>query len=364
MQRTPLHQWHVSRKAKMTEFAGWEMPLYYSSILDEHSAVRNAAGLFDVCHMGRLWIHGPEDTPLLSYAFTNHVASMKIDQARYGLICSPSGGAIDDVIVYRRPAGFLVITNGINKDAVLEHLKEILDKRGWRAEAEDDPEISGMVAIQGPASVGILQKIASAPLDEIRKFRLQSMKVGEIKCLVARTGYTGEDGFELIPDAGQTVEIWEALLEAGENEGLRPTGLGARDSLRIEAGMPLYGNELRADVNPLFAGVEPYIKFAKPDFCGKHAMLHWTIDNSTRYLVAFEMLERAVPRTGCLIESGRDTIGEVSSGVFSPTLRKGIGMGFVELPYRHPGSEIAVRIGRKEFPARVVERPLYKRKVN
>ncbi|MCX7015161.1 MAG: glycine cleavage system aminomethyltransferase GcvT [Candidatus Sumerlaeota bacterium] len=361
MNGTPLRPWHAEHGARLVDFAGWEMPLYFSAILEEHHAVRHAAGLFDICHMGRLRLRGPRATDLLQAAVTNDVARLVPGRACYALLCTASGGIVDDLIIYREDEGFLAIPNASNREAVVAALERLREEGGWDAEILDQTAALGMVALQGPASLIILQKIAGAPLDDLRRFAIRPAAVAGIECLVARTGYTGENGFEVIGPAERTLELWQAMLAAGDAEGIRPAGLGARDSLRIEAGYPLYGHELTLETDPLTAGLERFVKLDKTDFLGKAALLKVKERGLARALIAFEMTQRAVPRQGCVIERGGAAVGEVTSGLFSPTLNKGVGMGYVESRCAAPGVEIAVRIHNKVFGARVAARPLYRR---
>lgn len=361
MKKTPLYDWHVAHGAKIVEFAGWEMPLYYTSILDEHKTVRTAVGVFDVSHMGRVRIDGRHGLHLLQFTFTNDVETLEVGQARYGLFCNASGGVIDDAIVYRLEDHFLLIPNASNKEAVLRHLNHMATDHSWDARIDDMSAAFGMFALQGPQAQTILQALCEEPLQSIKRFRAQRMNVDKVQCIVARTGYTGEDGFEVICPAERTASLWDALERAGQAKGLQPAGLGSRDSLRIEACLPLYGHELTDETNPLFAGLRQFVKLNKPNFIGKNAMLHWTLDDSNRLLAAFVMNERAVPRQGCPVLFKGQEIGVVTSGLFSPTMNQGIGMAYIECAYVRPGTQIQVRIHNKLFNATVAERPLYKR---
>lgn len=360
MRRTLLYDWHVAQGAKMVEYAGWEMPLYYSSILQEHNAVRNAAGLFDVCHMGRLKISGSNQYELLQMTFTNDLDAMQVGQARYGVFCNTGAGVIDDAIVYRLEDGYLVVPNAVNKEAVVRHLSDTASIRGWQAHIDDLSGSLGMIALQGPKAAEMLQTVCEESLEGFTRFHLKKIYVANVECYISRTGYTGEDGFEIMPPADQVQFIWSSLFEVGQDRGLVAAGLGARDSLRIEACLPLYGHELSEDTNPLFAGLRPFIKLSKPDFIGKNSILHWTLDESTRFLVPFVMEDRAIPRQGNKIYVGTSHVGEVTSGLFSPVLNRGIGMAYIESAYMRPGTSIVVRIRDKDFRATISEKPLFK----
>jgi len=360
MNQTPLYEWHVSHGAKMVDFAGWMMPVYYSSILDEHHAVRTAAGLFDVCHMGRLRVSGTGAFDLLQYAFTNDLEGMAAGRAKYGLFCNADAGVLDDAIIYRLANAYLVVPNASNKDRILAHLQQLIADRGLAVQIEDQSASTGMAALQGPASKVILNSLASERVDAMPRFSSAMMKVAGIEAMVARTGYTGEDGFELICDASQIVALWDAAYQAGQAHGLKPAGLGARDALRIEACLPLYGHELSLQTNPLFAGLRVFIKLSKSDFVGKRRMEDWRTDEHTRHLVAFAMVDRAIPREGCEVHGEHGVIGQVTSGVFSPILKQGIGMAYIESAYVRPGTKIYILIRNKQYEAKVMERPLYR----
>lgn len=360
IRRTPLYAWHVEHHAKMTVFSGWEMPLYYTSITAEHQAVRNKAGVFDLCHMGRIRIKGKDSVKFLQYMTTNDIEELPIGKVHYAFICNPQGGIVDDVTVYKAEEYCLVVTNAVNRDAVLSWL---LQNRGkYAVEIEDAGFGLGMISIQGPKAQDILQKLTQGSLSDVGYYEFVVTQVTHAKAIVSRTGYTGEEGFELYFGALYTAQVWEKLLQIGAPEGLVPIGLGARDTLRLEACMPLFGNDLTNSTSPLEAGMTKFVRLDKKAFIGKDALVNSTNTELSKRLVAFQMLDRSVPRKGCEIRYHDNTIGNVTSGTFSPTLQKGIAMGYVDNMHSKVGSSILIMIKGKPHPAEIVKRPFYKRR--
>jgi aminomethyltransferase len=311
--------------------------------------------------MGRLKIIGPQGLDLVQMAFTNDIERLEPGRSRYGLICNPEGGVIDDAIVYRLDDGFLMVPNATNKETVLPWLLQLAEEKGFDTTVEDQTPSTGMMAVQGPLVVEILSGLAGASLDPTPRFGFCQTEIAGVSCMASRTGYTGEDGFELICPVEETIALWEAIHQAGSPRGLLPAGLGARDSLRIEACLPLHGHELTEQTDPLAAGLGLFVKMGKADFVGKSALERRSEHDRPRRLAAFEMTERAVPRQGCLVEIDGRVVGEVTSGLFSPTLGKGIGLAYIQAPHARPGTPIALRIHKKIFAGRVVKRPIYKR---
>ena len=358
---TPLLDRHTALGAKIVEFAGWLMPIQYAGIIEEHRAVRSAAGLFDLSHMGELVIEGPEAGDALAAALITDPPSLAIGRAHYSMICMPDGGVIDDLIVYRLAQDrYMVVANASNAAAVSDALAERLT--GRRAVLDDRSLATGLVAIQGPRSLEIAGGLTDLDLDAIRYYGITEGTVAGIPAQVARTGYTGEDGFELFVDVDRVGELWDAMLAAGKSRGLVPVGLGARDTLRLEAGMPLYGNELGLDGNPYEAGLGRVVKLGKAgDFVGRAALERVSRDGVTRKLVGLKLRERGIARHGYPVLDDAGPTGAVTSGTMSPTLGEAIAMAYVAPGDAEPGTMLAVEIRGTPVAAEVVPLPFYKR---
>jgi aminomethyltransferase len=361
---TPLAARHDALGARMIDFAGWRMPVQYDSILEEHRAVRERVGLFDLSHMGELMIEGPGAASGLARALVSDPASLAVGRAQYSMICAPDGGIIDDLIVYRlADERFLVVANAGNATVVSDTLAERL--AGTRAILDDQSLATGLVAIQGPRSVEVLSPLTELDPSGLRYYAIADGHVAGIPALVARTGYTGEDGFELFVEWSRTPELWDALATAvGASDG-RPVGLGARDTLRLEAGMPLYGNELDRSTNPYEAGLGRVVKLTKEaDFVGRAALERVASDGPRRRLVGLIVEGRGIARHGYAIRSadGQRPTGEVTSGTQSPTLGTPIAMGYVASADAEPGTALEIAIRDGWVPARVVELPFYRRR--
>ncbi|HXG39431.1 MAG TPA: glycine cleavage system aminomethyltransferase GcvT [Candidatus Limnocylindrales bacterium] len=358
---TPLLDRHRALGARLIEFAGWLMPLQYRGILEEHRAVRSAAGLFDLSHMGELFVEGPEAGAALAYALVSDPPSLAVGRAHYSMICAPDGGVIDDLVVYRLATDrFLVVANAANAQVVSDELAERIG--GRRAVVDDRSLATGLVAIQGPAAVGILAPLTDVALDGLRYYGIAEGRVAGTPALVARTGYTGEDGFELFVDWASVGAIWDALLEAGRGAGLVPCGLGARDTLRLEAGMPLYGNELDRTTNPFEAGFGRIVRLDKAvDFVGRAALERVAREGPARRLVGLVVRGRGIARHGYPVYAGERRTGTVTSGTHSPTLGRAIAMAYVAPGDAEPGTMLAVEIRGQRVPAEVVPLPFYRR---
>jgi aminomethyltransferase len=359
---TPLIDAHQALEARLIEFGGWLMPVQYTSIIEEHRAVRERVGLFDLSHMGELYVEGPEAGAALAAALVTDPPSLAIGRAHYSMICTPDGGIIDDLIVYRlAEASFLVVANAGNAGVVSDALAERLVK--FKAVLDDRALATGLLAIQGPRSVEVLAPHTDVDLAVLRYYAIAEGTVAGIPALVARTGYTGEDGFEIFVDTAQTAKLWDVLLEAVRaHEGL-PIGLGARDTLRLEAGMPLYGNELDLDTNPFEAGLGRVVKLGKPDdFVGRAALEKVARDGPSRRLVGLVMEGRGIARHGYAVLVGDRRTGVVTSGTQSPSLGVPIAMAYVAPGDAEPGTVVDVEIRDARVPARVVALPFYKRK--
>ncbi len=358
---TPLLDRHEALGAKVVEFAGWLMPIQYTGILEEHRAVRAAAGLFDLSHMGELFVEGPEAGAALAAALVTDPPALEVGRAHYSMICASDGGILDDLIVYRLAEDrFMVVANASNYRVVSDALVERLD--GFRVVLDDRSLATGLVAVQGPRSQEVLGSLTDLDLDAVRYYGIAEGTVAGVRALVARTGYTGEDGFEAFVDAGQAGAVWDAMLEAGRPHGLVPVGLGARDTLRLEAGMPLYGNELDRTTNPFEAGLGRVVKLGKPgDFTGRAALEAVARDGVGRRLVGLVLRERGIARHGYPVLDDAGTTGVVTSGTMSPTLGSAIAMAYVAPAHVEPGTMLAIEIRGARVAAEVVPLPFYKR---
>ncbi|MER7689408.1 glycine cleavage system aminomethyltransferase GcvT [Streptomyces sp. NPDC097610] len=362
---TALDALHRSLGATMTDFAGWDMPLRYGSERDEHLAVRTRAGLFDLSHMGEITVTGPQAAALLNHALVGNIASVGVGRARYTMICREDGGILDDLIVYRLAENeYMVVANASNAQVVLDALTE--RAAGFDALVRDDRDAYALIAVQGPESPGILKSLTDADLDGLKYYAGLPGTVAGVPALIARTGYTGEDGFELFVAPSDAEKLWQALTDAGTPVGLVPCGLSCRDTLRLEAGMPLYGHELTTSLTPFDAGLGRVVKFEKEgDFVGRAALQEAASraeENPPRVLVGLVAEGRRVPRAGYPVVADGKVIGEVTSGAPSPTLGKPIAMAYVDAAHAAPGTAgIGVDIRGSHEPYEVVALPFYKR---
>jgi aminomethyltransferase len=357
---TPLYNAYKKYGGKIVEFAGWAMPIQYEGIISEHHAVRNAAGLFDVSHMGEVEIRGIDAAEFVQNLVTNDVSVLKNNQILYTLMCYENGGIVDDLLVYKfSDEHFYLVINACNID------KDFL----WMFESSDvyDVEITNsswnvaQVAIQGPKAQEILQKITDIDLNNIKFFNFKSdVLIDGIKCIISRTGYTGEDGFEIYTQIDKIEKLWHKLLKIGKEEGIKPAGLGCRDTLRFEACLTLYGNEISKDITPLEAGLSSFVKLQKQNFIGKEALLSQQKKGIIRKLVGFEMKERGIARHGYEVAVLGEKIGFVTTGYFSPTLKKNIGLALIDIKYCKLGAEIEIVIRGKSLKAEVINKNFYK----
>jgi len=361
LKRTPLYERHLALGARLVEFSGWEMPVQYSSILDEHRAVRTRAGLFDVSHMGEFKIEGPDSLAFLQYLVPNDVSHLAIHQALYTQLCLPNGGTIDDLIIYYLAENhYMMVVNAgnIDKDfAWVEQQAKIFDVQVF-----NQSDTTALLALQGPEAQAILQPLADVDLSTIRYYHCEPGVVDGINCIISRTGYTGEDGFELYCAPVDVVTLWNDLLAAGKERGLLPAGLGARDTLRIEAGYCLYGHELDEQTNPLEAGLGWTVKLNKGEFIGRDALLKVKEEGPKRKLIGIEMIERGISRAGYAIYENDQQIGSLTSGAPGPALNKNIGIGYVEASHAVVGNTVQIDIRGKRTAAQIVALPFYKRK--
>lgn len=362
LKRTPLFDTHRRLGARLVEFGGWEMPVQYSGIIEEHRAVRQRAGLFDVCHMGEFRVEGAGALAFLQYLVPNDVSRLENNQALYTQICRPDGGTLDDLLIYRRDTNhYMTVVNAGTMPK---------DWKWFQEHAAGHPDVTltnvsdetGLLALQGPLSTQILQPLTETPLDEIAYYHCRDGIVAGIRCLISRTGYTGEDGFELYCSTDQVVALWDALFDAGAPHGLLPAGLGARDTLRLEAGYCLYDHELTEEITPLEAGLGWTVKLNKAgDFIGRAALEAQKRDGLRRKLVGIMPRDRGVPRAGYPILRDGKRIGEVTSGTMCPTLEKPAALGYVSQADAQIGNTIAVEIRGKALAAEIVALPFYKR---
>jgi aminomethyltransferase len=359
MKRTPLYGAHRRAGAKMVEFAGWEMPVQYSGVIDEHVAVRTRAGLFDVSHMGEIVIRGPGAFDLCQKISANDVSRIKAEQAQYNLLMNEKGGIVDDVIFYKlEPNHFLICVNASNADKDFAWIEKHAE---GNIDLENASSRYAQLALQGPLAEKILQSLTALRLAEIKPFFFSFGDVSSIRCLVARTGYTGEDGFELYCDTVEAEKLWNALLECGTPMGLKPAGLGARDTLRLEKAYPLYGHELDDTTTPLEAGLEWVAKLAKGPFVGREILLKQKQDGIRRKLVGLELLDPGIARSEYALSRNGTSIGRVTSGTKSPTLGKAIALAYGAIDEARPGNTIDVDIRGRKARAKIVPLPFYRR---
>ncbi|GAW27839.1 MULTISPECIES: glycine cleavage system aminomethyltransferase GcvT [unclassified Carboxydocella] len=360
LKRTPLYELHIAAGAKMVDFGGWEMPVQYSGIIDEHQTVRQAAGLFDVSHMGEITVKGPGALAFLEKLLPNQVARLAKGQILYSPMCYEHGGTVDDLLVYKEDAEeYLLVVNAGNTDKDYEWIKQLAPAG---VEVENISHTVAQLAIQGPQATAILKPLTPVQLDAIRYYWFTRGEVAGIPCIISRTGYTGEDGWELYCSPDQARQLWQTLLTAGQDKGIKPIGLGARDTLRFEAAMPLYGHELSEDITPLEAGLKRFIALDKPeDFIGKTALTAQAEAGLKRKLVGLEMVERGIARQGYPVVYQGQEIGMVTSGTMAPTLGKNLAMALIAADVAQTGQEVAVMIRNKEVKAKIVSLPFYKR---
>jgi len=355
LKKTPLYEAHLALQGKLVPFAGFEMPVQYpAGILAEHRAVRTTAGLFDVCHMAEFVLRGPQALELIQKITVNDASMLDVWQAQYSAMCLESGGIIDDLLVYRGPDHYMLVVNASNKDKDLAWVQK--HAPAFDVQVADKSDETALLAIQGPRAAEILQGLTDTELETIGYYRFALGSVAGVEGVISRTGYTGEDGFELYIPNEAGMKLWGALLEAGESMGLIPTGLGCRDSLRLEMGYALYGNDLDEDHNPLESGLGWITKLDKGDFIGRDVLVKQKEKGITRRLVGLKLTERGFPRHGYPIVSQDQDVGEVTSGALSPSLGVGVAMGYVPTELAKAGTEVGVRIRNKVIPA-VVQRP-------
>ncbi|MBZ5589933.1 MAG: glycine cleavage system aminomethyltransferase GcvT [Acidobacteriia bacterium] len=361
MKRTPLFECHLEAKARIVPFAGFEMPVQYAGVLEEHRAVRNAVGLFDVSHMGEIEVTGRRALDFVQYVTCNDASKLVIGRAQYSGLMTPRGTFVDDLLVHKMSdEHYFLVVNAANKDKDYAYLCAQAAAFDW-VDVRDRSGDYAQIAVQGPKALATLRKLATGNLEEIKYYRFVDGTVDGAAAIIARTGYTGEDGFEVYLAPEHAPRIWRKLLAAGAEFGIVPAGLGARDTLRFEACMPLYGNDIDDTTTPFEAGLGWIVKLDKGGFLGRDALLHQQAEGIRRKLVGFEMTGRGIARHGYPIWGGGKEIGEVTSGTHSPTLGKALGMGYVPVELSSVGSQFEIEIREQKVAAQVIEMPFYRR---
>jgi aminomethyltransferase len=357
--KTSLYNAHEKHGGKIIDFAGWALPVQYEGITAEHEAVRNNAGLFDVSHMGEVEVKGSQATDFVQNLVTNDVSVMNENQVIYGMMCYPDGGVVDDLLIYKHTNDYyLLVINASNVDKDFQWMKDNIGN--YDVNLQNISEDVSEIALQGPRAEEILQELAETNLADIAFFYFKrDVKISGKNCLISRTGYTGEDGFEIYMNHEDAEYLWDKILETGKDKGAKPTGLGSRDTLRFEANLPLYGNELSPDITPLEAGFGMFVKLGKPNFIGKEALEKQKAEGLKRKIVGFEMEAPGIPRHGYEVLSNGKSIGFVTTGYSSPTLKKSIGLAMVDIEYSELGTPIEIQIRKNIVKAKVVRRNFY-----
>jgi aminomethyltransferase len=372
LKRTPLFPVYEKYGGKTVAFGGWEMPVQFSGILEEHEAVRTCAGLFDVSHMGEITVTGEGARSFLQYVVTNDMSRLQPGRILYTPVCYPNGGTVDDILIYcKDESHFLLVVNAANTEKDFAWFRACLTGEKWRGRGgsglvalRDCSAETVQLALQGPKAEAILQPLCDASVgkSQLPYYRfIYPVEVAGVECLISRTGYTGEDGFELYTSPEKGIRLWNALLEAGRGQGLLPCGLGARDTLRLEARLPLYGHELTEHITPVEAGLDVFVKPEKGDFIGRDILIRQKENGPERRIVGIEMTGRGVPRQGYAVWRQGEEVGVVTSGTFSPTLRKNIGLALVRADCAEIGNTLDVMIRNKPVASRIVKTPFYRR---
>lgn len=360
IKKTPLNEAHKSLGARMVEFAGWELPVQYAGPIPEHMAVRESAGLFDVSHMGEIEVRGKDAIAFVDYLTVNEVASLDDNAAHYTMFLNEDGGIIDDLLVYKISKYHLILV--VNAGTTEKDMAWVMRHASkFDCEVANNSPVYAQIAIQGPKAERILQNLTSTMLDKIPSFNHQVIELDGIRCRVSRSGYTGEDGFEIYLDGNYATRIWNRLLVEGSGEGIVPCGLAARNTLRLESKMALYGNDIDDTTSPLEAGLGWAVKMDKGEFIGRGVLETQRRDGLTRKLVGFEMLDRAPARDGYEVAIDGAVIGRVTSGSPAPFLKKNIGLAYLPIEHTAVGTAIGILVRGREVPAVVVKTPFYKR---
>ncbi len=365
LKKTPLHPWHRTHGGRLVEFAQWEMPVQYGSIVDEHVATRTAVGVFDISHMGRLEFDGDRALAFLDRLLTRRVVNIRPGQIRYALVTNEHGGILDDILVYhlRRPDGasrIMMVVNASNREKIVAWLAAH-QRPDDQVTIRDVTFETAMIAVQGPAAVALVAPMVNVDLPAMKYYHGAMAQLGAVEVVVSRTGYTGEDGCELMVPADAALEVWQRILDEGRSRGARPVGLAARDTLRLEAGMPLYGHELSEQIHPLQAGLHFAVQLDQRDFPGRDALVRAQSDATCRRRIGLRLQDRRVPREHYPVLREAQVVGEITSGTFSPTLNQPIAMAYVDPPAATAGQMLQVDIRGRAAVAQVVQLPFYSR---
>ncbi len=361
LKKTPLFNTYEKYGGKIVDFAGWALPIQFEGILQEHEAVRNHAGLFDVSHMGEIEITGSGSFDFIQNLVTNDISLIESNQMMYTLMCYPNGGIVDDIMVYKLSNNrFLCIVNASNIEK--DHNWMLGHKGAYDIEIKNISNETAQLALQGPKAQDILQEITDINLNEIKFFDCrEDIVILGVNCLISRSGYTGEDGFEIYIKNEDVAFLWDGILKKGKKYGVRATGLGCRDTLRFEANLPLYGNEISEDITPIEADLGFFVKLNKKEFIGKEALLKEKKEGSKRKLVGFEIKGKAVPRHGYGVFKKEENIGFVTTGYFSPTLKKSIGLALIDSKYCNIGEEVEISVRNKPIKAEIINKNFYRK---
>lgn len=352
--KTCLHDRHVKQGALMSPFGGFDMPIQYTNITDEHNAVRQHVGVFDVSHMGEVRVKGPDAYKYVSHIFVNDVTGAPDGQIYYGMMCYENGGTVDDLLVYKvNDEEYFLVINAANIDKDVAWIMK--NAEGYNVTITDESPKYGEVAVQGPEAEATLIKVLGLPVEDIAFYNFKTFDVDGEEIIVSRTGYTGEDGFEIYGSHDYIRKVWDKLMEAG----VTPCGLGCRDTLRFEVGLPLYGDELSADITPLEASLSMFVKLDKPEFIGKEALAKQKAEGVKHRIVGLELEGNAIPRHGYPVEKDGEVIGEITTGYRSISTGKSVAMAMINKPFDKLGTEVEVRIRKKTFPAKVVKKRFY-----
>lgn len=355
--QTCLYERHVALGALMEPFAGFVMPIQYSSIMDEHEAVRKHCGVFDVSHMGEVVVTGADSLRFVNHIFTNDVSALERGKIQYGMMCYPDGGTVDDLLVYKvNDERFFIVINAANDEKDTVWMRE--QSAGYAVEIDHQSERYGQLAVQGPESEAVMQQVLGLECAELSFYTFKTLDVEGETIVVSRTGYTGEDGFEVYASPKLTRRFWDILVESGR---CKPCGLGCRDTLRFEVGLPLYGDELSAEISPIMAGLGIFCKLDKAEFIGKDALARQKAEGTPRRLVGIELKDKAVPRHGYKVMKDGREVGEVTTGYRSISTGKSVCMALVDWDCRALGTEVAVQIRKRTFPGTVVKKKFYEK---
>ena len=361
LKKTPLYEKHLALKAKIVDFGGWAMPVQYTNVIDEHKATRGAAGLFDICHMGEIEVKGPQAIELLQLVLTRNLADQIPGQVKLSALLNETGGIIDDLTVYKLGENsYMLVTNATPKDRDWDWINSIKKEKRFDCTLEDVSDVMGKLDLQGPRSEEILQKLTEADLKTLRFYHFCKSHVAGVPAIISRSGYTGEDGFEIYAKADVIGNIWDKLMITGAPLGMKPAGLGARDTLRLESGMMLNGQDMNEAVSPLEVPYSWIVDMNK-EFIGKAALMAKKNSGGGNKLVGIEMTSRGIARHGYKVFYNQQEIGIVTSGTFSPTLNKAIGLAFVDAACGAPDTQVAVAIRDTMTEAKIVKLPFYKR---